>query len=58
MYECNSGESQAVVTASRVPFPIGQRYSTCEQELLAVVHALHKYRTYIFGNHVAVFSDN
>jgi hypothetical protein len=26
--------------------------------MLAVVYALHKYGTYIFGKHVAVFSDN
>jgi hypothetical protein len=35
-----------------------RKYSTCEQELLAVVYALQKYRVYIFGYNITVYSDN
>jgi hypothetical protein len=39
-----SGETLVVSTASRVLSPAERRYSTCEQELLAVVNALKKFR--------------
>jgi hypothetical protein len=45
-------------TASRVLTPIERRYSTCEQELLAVVYALQKFRIYVICHVVTVYSDN
>jgi transposase InsO family protein len=53
-----SGENHIVSTASRVLTPTEQKYSTCEQELLAVVYALQKFRMYVFGHQITVFSDN
>jgi hypothetical protein len=53
-----SGETLVVSTASRVLSPVEQRYSTCEQELLAVVYALRKFRIYVLGHPVTVYSDN
>jgi hypothetical protein len=56
--EGNSGEKLVVSTASRILTPIERRYSTCEQELLAVVYALQKFRIYVIGHPVTVYSDN
>jgi hypothetical protein len=47
-----------VSTASRVLTEVEKRYSTCEQELLAVVYALQKFRIYIIGHPVTVYLDN
>jgi hypothetical protein len=44
-------------TASRVLSPVERRYSTCEQELLAVVYALQKFRIYVTGHPITVYSD-
>jgi hypothetical protein len=38
--------------------PTEQRYSTCEQELLAIVYALQKFRLYVYGRQIKVFTDN
>jgi hypothetical protein len=40
-----SDETLVLSTASRILIPVERRYSTCEQELLAVVYALQKCRT-------------
>jgi hypothetical protein len=56
--ESDSGETLLVSTASRVLFPVERRYSACEQELLAVVYALQKFRIYVIGHSVTVYSDN
>jgi transposase InsO family protein len=56
--ENDSGETLVVSTASRVLTPTERRYSTCEQELLAVVHALQKFRIYVVGHAITVYSDN
>jgi hypothetical protein len=53
-----SGETLIVSTASRVLSPVERRYSTCEQELLAVVYAFQKFRIYVLGHSVTVYSDN
>jgi hypothetical protein len=47
-----------VSTTSRVLSPAERRYSTCEQELLAVVYALQKFRIYVTGHSITVYSDN
>ena len=33
-------------------------YTTTEQEFLAVVFALEKFRSYIIGSHVTIFTDH
>jgi hypothetical protein len=58
MQKGEAGEKLIVSTASRVLNPTEQRYSTCEQELLAVVYALQKFRIYVFGHKITVYSDN
>jgi hypothetical protein len=35
-----------------------KRYTTCEQELLAVVYALEKFRVHVYGNKIFVNTDN
>ncbi|XP_033608779.1 nucleoporin nup211-like [Cryptotermes secundus] len=56
--ESDSGETLVVSTASRVLSPVERRYFTCEQELLAVVYALQKFRIYVIGHSITVYSDN
>ena len=52
------GETYIVSTASRVLNAIEQKYSTCEQELLAIVYALNKFRIYVFGHKILLRTDN
>jgi hypothetical protein len=52
------GESRVISTASRVLTPAERKYTTCEQELLAIVYALQKFRIYVFGHHIKVHTDN
>jgi hypothetical protein len=47
-----------VSTASRVLTHMEQRYAAWEQELLPVVYALQKFRIYVVGHPIAVYSDN
>jgi hypothetical protein len=58
MQQHSNGEKCIVSTASRVLTAAESKFSVCEQELLAVVYALQKFRLYIFGQHVTVYSDN
>jgi hypothetical protein len=53
-----NGETHIVSTASRVLTATEQRYSTCEQELLAIVYALSKFRIYVFGHKILVRTDS
>jgi hypothetical protein len=52
------GEVFIISTASRVLTEIERRYSVCEQELLAIVYAVKKFRIYIMCYPVTVYSDN
>jgi transposase InsO family protein len=52
------GETHIVCTASRVLSQIEQRYSVAEQELLAIVYALEKFRIYVYGHEITVHTDN
>ena len=52
------GETHIVSTASRVLTETERRFSVTEQELLAIVFALSKFRTYIFGCKVYLRTDN
>ena len=46
------GRNNVVSTALRVLTPAEQRYTTWELELLVIVHALPKFRIYIYGHKV------
>jgi len=52
------GEKHIVFTVSRVLTQTERRYSFAEQELLAIVFALDKFRNYIFGYEVYLHTDN
>jgi hypothetical protein len=56
MQSDRQGETNLVSTASRVLSPTEQRYSVAEQELLAVVYALEKFRIYIYIHTVTQFT--
>jgi hypothetical protein len=52
------GEMHLVSTTSRVLSDVEQRYSVAEQELLAIVYALEKFRVYVCGHQVTLCTDN
>jgi len=52
------GEKHIVSTASRVLTETERRFSVTEQELSAIVFALNKFRTYIFGCKIYLRTDN
>jgi hypothetical protein len=54
----NESEILIVSTALRVLSPTEQRHTRCEQELLAVVYAFQKFRIYVTGHPVIVYTDN
>ena len=45
----SEGNVNIVSTASRVMNSAEKRYTTCEQELLAVVYALERFRVHVHG---------
>ena len=51
-------QTAIISTASRIWSPTERRYTTCEQELLAVVYALPKFRLYVYGKRVRLYTDN
>jgi hypothetical protein len=53
-----NGETYIVSTASRVLTATEQKYSNCEQELLAIVYAFNKFRIYVFGRKILLRTDN
>ena len=57
LQERDDGGYNIVSTASRVLNQTEQRYTTCE-ELLAIVYALQRFRIYIYGRKVTLFTDN
>ena len=48
----SEGNVNIVSTASWVMNSAERRYTTCEQELLAVAYALEKFRVHVYGNKV------
>ena len=58
MQKDSEGNVNIVSTASRVMNSAEKRYTTCEQELLAVVYALEKFRVHVYGNKIFVNTDN
>jgi hypothetical protein len=51
MQRDNEGRTNIVSTASRTLMP-------CEQELLAVVYALRKFKVYIYGHKITLNTDH
>jgi hypothetical protein len=47
-----------VSTASRVLNQTEQRYTICEKELLAIAYALQRFRIYIYGRKIILFTEN
>ncbi|RDY06011.1 hypothetical protein CR513_10077, partial [Mucuna pruriens] len=47
-----------IAYASRTMDPAQQNYTTIEKELLAIVFALDKFRSYLLGSKIIVFSDH
>ncbi|KAJ9538830.1 hypothetical protein OSB04_031563 [Centaurea solstitialis] len=52
------GKVHAIHYASKTLDPAQLNYSTTEKELLAVVYAIEKFRTYLVGSKVIVYSDH
>ncbi|KAJ9535626.1 hypothetical protein OSB04_un001232 [Centaurea solstitialis] len=53
-----NGRLHAIHYASKTLDPAQLNYSTTEKELLAVVYAIEKFRTYLVGSKVVVYSDH
>jgi hypothetical protein len=47
-----------ISTASRALTETERKYTTSEQELLAVVYVLQKFRIYVLGHSINIYSDN
>jgi hypothetical protein len=58
LQESDDGHYNIVSTASRVLSAAEQRYSTYEQELLAIVYALDRFKVYIYGHKITLCTDN
>jgi hypothetical protein len=58
LQERDDGGFNIVSAASRVLNRTEQRYTTCEKKLLAIVCALQRFRIYIYGRKVTLFTDN
>jgi hypothetical protein len=54
----NQGETHIVSTASRVLSPAEQRFTVAEQELLAIMYSLQKFRNYVYGHKIYLNTDN
>jgi hypothetical protein len=54
----NQGETHIVSTASRVLSPAEQRFTVAEQELLAIMYSLEKFRNYVYGHKIYLNTDN
>jgi ribonuclease HI len=58
LQERDDGEFNIISTATRVLNQTQQHYTTYEKELLAIVYALQRFRIYIYGHKVTLFTDN
>ena len=48
----------AIYYAGKTPIEAKKNYTTIEKELMAVVFALEKFRSYLLGSKVIIFSDH
>ncbi|GFN96526.1 retrovirus-related pol polyprotein from transposon 297-like protein [Plakobranchus ocellatus] len=51
-------EGRPIAFASKSMTETESRYANIERELLAVVFALERFHTYVYGKHVTIFSDH
>jgi hypothetical protein len=58
MQEDKAGKLRIISTSLRGLNPTEQPYSTCEQELLAIVNSLQKFRIYIYGRKIKLYTDS
>ena len=52
------GKPQCVYYASKTLNEAQRNYTTTEKELLAVVYALDKFRAYLVGSDIVIFTDH
>ncbi|GFX94607.1 retrovirus-related Pol polyprotein from transposon 17.6 [Trichonephila clavipes] len=55
--EAEDGKLHPVQYMSQKTTPAEEKYSSYELEVLAVVNALKKFRTYLLGNHFKIITD-
>lgn len=58
LQDSDDGNYNIVSTVSRVLNAAEQRYSTCERELLAIVYALARFKSYTHGHKIVLCTDN
>ncbi|GBM25400.1 Transposon Ty3-I Gag-Pol polyprotein [Araneus ventricosus] len=57
LQETEDGKLHPVQYMSKKTTPAEEKYSSYELEVLAVVNALRKFRTYLMGNHFKIITD-
>ncbi|GBO39603.1 Transposon Tf2-9 polyprotein [Araneus ventricosus] len=57
LQEAEDGKLHPVPYMSKKTTPAEEKYSSYELEVLAVVNALRKFRTYLMGNHFKIITD-
>ena len=58
MQKDKEGRTNIVSTAASALTPAEWKYTTCEQELLAIVYALRKFRVYIYCHKIKLNTDH
>jgi len=58
MQKDKDGRINVVSTTSRILTPAERMYTICELELMAKVYALRKFRIYIYGHEVTLYTDH
>ena len=53
-----SGVEKSIVCASRTVAPAENNYSQLEKEALAIVFAVKKFHTYLYGRHFLIYSGH
>ncbi|CAN0052377.1 unnamed protein product [Heterosigma akashiwo] len=58
MQEVGDGMKAPIAYTSRLTSSAEKNYSVYDLELLSVVHACQRFRQYIYGRHIKIFSDH
>jgi len=58
MQKGKAGNLRFISTTSRVLNPTEQRYMPCDHELLAIVHSFQKFRIYVYGRIIKLYTDS